>query len=123
MVDSDIPNDIMDRMRAELEDPTEIVKRVDVLLDDYFWLPTLDTHKRHAISHDDHDGNPASGVLTLTIGMDGDIWIKTTGTSLRYRMHDGGGKYPRVRNALFILAHAMAGYEEQDKRDNGGHAL
>lgn len=95
--------------RSEKEnDPAKLVKKIDKILDSYFWLPTLAAPESFKTTHDDNDGDPSSGFLTVTIGMDGDLWIKTHGPALRFRMPmSGGGKFHRIRNALLILAHAI----------------
>lgn len=88
------------------------LRQVQEILDDYFWLPTLDAHKTYQRFEDDSP----KGTLCVQFSRDGDAWLQIVATpdpddmsfSQRFRMPDvGGGQSPRVRNALLILAEAI----------------
>ena len=88
-------------------------KDINNVLDSYFWPETLDTCRIYSTTHDDHGGKPESGILCVQFSQDGDAWIniksdRSTNGLLRFRMPmQGGGKYPKIRNALLILAEAI----------------
>lgn len=90
-------------------------KKIDDILTEPFWPPNLTTKDVvYRTTHDDNDGEPASGFLSITFSMDGDAWIQIGGKNertspvLRYRMPVfGGGRFPKVRNALLLLADAI----------------
>ena len=85
-----------------------VQKEIDKVLDDKFWPPNLETDKLYAVAHDDTDGDTKPGMLRISFSMDGDAWVMITGPgALRFRMDGGGGKYPKVRNALLLLADAI----------------
>lgn len=82
------------------------------LLEDSFWLATLETGRTYQRYEDD---SPL-GYLSLVFGGDGDGHIMVIQEqdpnehkmSMRFRMPmQGGGQSPRVRNALLILAEAI----------------
>lgn len=87
-------------------------KDIDHLLQDgMIWPEGLEARTRYERLHDDHDGTNA-GSIVIVIGDDGDAWIDLIGKqpcqSLRYRTGMiGGGRSPRVRNALLLLAYAI----------------
>lgn len=59
--------------------------------------------------HDDHDGENV-GTIRVKLGNDNDVWFGSdqfVGPMLRFRTQDGGGRSPRVWNALRILALAI----------------
>jgi len=63
-------------------------------------------------THDDHQGS-FEGKIQLSISHDGDVWLATDkhgGPMLRFRTPGfvgGGGRSPRVWNALRLLAYAI----------------
>ena len=71
----------------------------------------------HFRTQDDCDGDYSSGVNVI-VGPDGDAWIGATcelGEMCRYRIPViGGGRSPRVRNALLLLALAIDLDNEED---------
>lgn len=82
----------------------------ELLGENFEWPENLRSNESYVRMHDDHDGT-FDGMLHVTIGPDGDAWVKTTGTkqcqSLRFRTHGGGGSSLLVRNALVLLAEAI----------------
>ena len=88
--------------RATLE------KRVRAILEEPFWLNTLDPEKQtYERQHDDTDGKP-EGFLMVSFGPDSDAYISIDmHPMLRFRTEMGGGLSQRTRNALIILAEAM----------------
>lgn len=88
---------------------TTIERRVRNLLEEPFWLPTLETMKSYTRLHDDHDGT-YEGKISVIVAPDGDIHVtidKRQGHALRFRMFGGGGMSLRTRTALLILAEAI----------------
>lgn len=76
------------------------------LLEDYFCIPTVQTQTRYERIQDDCMGD-YSQTLSVIMGPDGDMWIKTKGT-IRFRETScGGGRSHRTRNALMLLAEAI----------------
>jgi len=75
-----------------------------------FWIPTLKTMTVYSRLHDDNDGTER-GRISVIVASDGDVHVTIDvrpGTDLRYRMPmQGGGRSPRTRNALMILAEAI----------------
>jgi hypothetical protein len=82
---------------------------IDEILSGMFWPEHLKTNKSYVVTHDDNDGDSESGFMNVIFSADGDAWISVNCKKmLRYRMpFDGGGKYPKVRNALLLLAEAI----------------
>lgn len=80
------------------------------LLEEPFCPDEIKLNSTHFRTQDDCDGNYHSG-MNVIIGPDGDAWIGTTcelGSICRYREpFGGGGRSPRVRNALLLLALAI----------------
>jgi len=96
-------------------------KKIDAVLTEYFWPPNL-TNQTYITTHDDHDGEPTSGMLSVVFSCDGDAWIKTYGRhSLRFRTLGGGGQFPKIRNALLLLADAIRqeGQDPTEKPSQG----
>ena len=87
---------------------TGIGNALDTLLDDAYWIPTLQSNVLYARTHDDCDGD-MSQTIEVGVGPDGDLWVATRGRrgSLRFRSFGGGGMSLRVRNALLVLAEAI----------------
>jgi hypothetical protein len=86
-----------------------IVKAINEILNEPFWLPGLETQVAYQRIHDDHDGT-FDGILSVVFGKDSDAWLQILGKPgviLRFRNSFGGGQSQRVRNALLILAHAI----------------
>lgn len=83
-------------------------KTIHGLLDEPFWLSSLDAERcYYARQHDDTDGKP-DGVLAVTFGPDGDAYVSIDfHPTLRFRTWTGGGSSPRTRNALIVLAEAI----------------
>jgi hypothetical protein len=72
------------------------------------------------ISHDDCDGFEEEG-LSVTLTFDGDVWLSVLSTrgqrGVRYRMPmQGGGQYPKIRNALLVLAEAIRQTNEEQQK-------
>ena len=90
-------------------------KTIDKVLSDFFWPPGLKSGIPYRTTHDDNDGDPSNGVLSVAIGPDGDVWMQIYGhVPLRFRVPlIGGGKYPKIRNALLLLAEAIRQEGEQ----------
>lgn len=86
-------------------------KDIDRILSGYFWPEHIDTRTPYTTTHDDNEGDPKSGYLTVMFSPDGDAWIETTKErrgQLRFRVPEqGGGKFPKIRNALLLLAEAI----------------
>lgn len=62
------------------------------------------------VSHDEYEG--ALEGIRVMFNADGDVWLSIESErnrrSVRYRMPGvGGGLYPKIRNALLILAEAI----------------
>lgn len=86
------------------------MKLVDKVLSMRFWPKTLNVRHSYVTSHDDNDGDETSGVIEICIMDDGDVYVKTISKDpghLRFRTELGGGKYPKTRNALLLLAEAI----------------
>ena len=89
----------------------KLQKRINKILSDPIWPPNLKTGLTYSTTHDDNEGDSLSGFLSVWFTCDGDAWIKTESknrSSLRFRMPlCGGGHYPKIRNALLLLAEAI----------------
>lgn len=82
----------------------KLIKRV---VEEPYWLPTLNTHAEYRRQHDDHDGEPKGGLMVMIDQM-GDIYVATDNHPwLRFRTYGGGGNSLRTRQALMILAEAI----------------
>lgn len=86
----------------------DLAKTIHRLLDEPFWLSSLNADAGYyARQHDDTDGKP-DGVLAVTFGPDGDAYVSIDFyPTLRFRTEVGGGSSQRTRNALIILAEAI----------------
>lgn len=74
-----------------------------------FWNePSLKTMITYSRQHDDNDGG-LPGVISVFMGADSDLHVSIdTWKALRFRDPEwGGGRSPRVRNALMLLALAI----------------
>lgn len=92
----------------------QISTAIDTVLENYYWISGIRSGDSYSRRHDDTDGeNGIDQYLTIHISHDGDAWVEQKGTfgSLRFRTGFGGGRSPRVRNALLLLAEAI-------RRDN-----
>ncbi|MYM92609.1 hypothetical protein [Duganella vulcania] len=92
------------------------VQAVNTVLEDPYWLPTLNTTDVYVRRQDDTDGKVGpEQEISVTFSPDGDAWLMLPGSeSLRFRTDAGGGKSLRTRNALLLLAEAI-------RRDNEEH--
>lgn len=81
--------------------------QTDKLLDKPFWPPNLEADRYYITTHDDHDGEPKTGYLSVSVDHMGDAYIRVHGESLRFRTLCGGGKFPKIRAALVLLAEAI----------------
>lgn len=90
-----------------IKNKAEVIKE---LLEESFWLESLNSKELYSRLHDDHDGM-FKGRINVSFSPDGDAWISFEpghSFALRFRMSMvGGGRSPRVRNALMILAEAI----------------
>jgi hypothetical protein len=94
------------RFRLKMKDISKAIKKI---LETPFWPPMLNPYQPYFRTQDDCEGDKSEGI-SVTIGEDGDAWVFTNTKmhSCRYRMPFlGGGRSPRVRNALLILAMAI----------------
>ncbi|WP_455233423.1 hypothetical protein [Geopseudomonas aromaticivorans] len=93
---------------------SEADKALNDLLENDFWVDTLSTDEFYSRLHDDRDGHTTiDHALTVAVASDADLHVMLPNSmeSLRFRSYFGGGKSPRVRNALMVLAEAI-------RRDN-----
>lgn len=76
------------------------------VLDDFFWLPSLQSEGQYVFRVTEDD---ISQCFAVSIDRDGDIWFMTgmSSKALRFRTFGGGGLSLRTRNALLILAFAI----------------
>ena len=86
----------------------KLLKDAHRLLENPFWIQELKVNTPYTRTQDDHDGT-WTGKVSVTFGPDGDAWVEVDKTdSLRFREPViGGGRSPRVRNALMLLALAI----------------
>ena len=92
--------------KTKSKTPEMVVKK---LLEKPYWLKTLEAGTVYSRLHDDHDGT-FEGRICVQFTPDGDAWISNDSQlrTLRFRVPIiGGGRSPRVRNALMILAEAI----------------
>ena len=95
----------------------EVEKSVDFLLENPYWIETIELGRFYGRSQDDTDGNDdKNNYLSLFMDTSGNadihIWIYPGRyRTLRFRHPSGGGKSERVRRALLLLAEAI-------RRDN-----
>ena len=81
------------------------------LLESAFWPAVLEADKVYSRRHDDCDGKIEQKIFVET-SPDGDVWVTTYhaqhAPAMRFRLPlIGGGRSPRTRNALLLLALAM----------------
>lgn len=89
------------------EDPDEVVKCV---LEQPFWLPSIEPMTSYARLGDDNNG-----IIEVFFGKDGDGHVEVSSEpdpeefsmSHRFRAYFGGGESLRTRTALHILAKAI----------------
>ena len=97
----------------------ELVPTVRAILEQPFWLQTLQTMHCYHRLHDDTDGKN-TGAICVVIAPDGDIHAGVDTPSLRFRTDGGGGASLRTRNALMILAEAIRlDNEDRPRRGSG----
>lgn len=91
-------------------------KDINKVLNMNYWPTKLETMEPYFVSHDDNNGDETKG-LQVTISPDGDAWVKThcpINESCRFRMPGiGGGRCPKIRNALLVLAEAIRQEREE----------
>ena len=98
-----------------------LLKNVRCVLETPFWIPELNVNGVYQRLHDDIDGI-FEGRIIIQFSRDGDVWVSTDippNKSLRFRMAGyltGGGRSPRTRNALMLLALAMK-LDNEEKPD------
>jgi hypothetical protein len=89
------------------------------LLESPFWPAELEVNKIYTRTHDDCDGKMEEKI-NIGFTIDGDAWISTyahRAPMMRFRMPIiGGGRSPRTRNALLLLALAMK-LDNEEKPD------
>lgn len=92
-----------------------LAKYVRRVLGGSFWISDLKAMEVYSRLHDDHDGT-FTGHLAVALLSNGDAVVSIEGAhSLRFRdAMSGGGRSPRVRNALMILAYAIELDNEED---------
>lgn len=83
-----------------------IQSQIDEMLNDCVFPPNLDAGT-YITTHDDNDGDPASGQLIVSLDKFGDVHLSMIGRYLRFRAFGGGGKFLKIRNALLLLAEAI----------------
>jgi len=98
-----------------------IYELLDKLDWDKVWkaLPDCTNKSFERIEDDSRDG-----YLQVMMSVDGDVWVKTYGSrmmsSCRFRTDfGGGGRSPRVRQALFILMMAIDAENEDKPQERG----
>ena len=96
------------RREPTLEELEDMVSQV---LENPFWLRSLTAGKTQTRLHDDHDGT-MTGIIGVNFDQNGDAWVfiedaEGATQSLRFRSFAGGGRSPRTRAALMILAEAI----------------
>jgi hypothetical protein len=97
----------------------KLVKDVRRVLENQFWIPELGAEVIYSRIEDDCDGD-FTKKLAVEFNCVGDVLINTGDRCppLRFRMPGmlGGGRSPRTRNALMILALAMK-LDNEEKPD------
>lgn len=100
---------VVQRIRELLKtNPQEFTQ---VLLEEPFWLSTLQTNVLYQRFEDDSP----RGFISVAFSPDSDGWIEVSsrpdpnegGSVFRFRTEFGGGQSLRVRNALMVLAEAI----------------
>ena len=100
----------------------KLIKEARRVLENPFWIPTLNTDVCYQRTQDDHDGT-FSGKINVLIDQMGDVWLtldapENFGRMLRFRTPGGGGLSPRTRNALMLLAEAIR-LDNEDRTHTG----
>jgi hypothetical protein len=104
------------------EKPTKPVKdkferAMDALLEGNYWPQSLKVNEPYVRVQDDCDGD-LSQVISVQFTQDADAWVATMSyRTLRFRHEFGGGRSPRVRNALLVLAEAIR--RDNEERPDG----
>lgn len=117
---------LMEAIRRDNNEPLEkniiygdkdVAKALDFILEDSYWIKTVDIGKLYKRRHDDAEGkDDFSQYLSLFIDSSGNSDIHVVihpgaYRTLRFRPSAGGGKSERVRKALVIVIEAI-------RRDN-----
>jgi hypothetical protein len=110
------------------QNSADAAKAVAKLLRSDFWLPTLQPNTLYTRLQDDHDGK-RWGILSVMFGEDSDAWvsidmngIEMLDRTIRFRLPVvGGGRSPRTRTALHILAEAIRLDNEERAQDLSPH--
>lgn len=92
---------------------------VRYLLDQPFHISTLNVNNQYSRTEDDCDGDK-SKTLNIGLSQDGDYWVSMGSGIEEYRFRMpvlGGGRSPRTRNALMILAEAIRLDNEESGTD------
>lgn len=82
-------------------------KIINKVLTEPYWPPQLESNKCYITTHDDNDGDIISGAISLIFDICGDAHLSIIGNGLRFRTKGGGGRFPKIRNALLLLAIAI----------------
>lgn len=103
----------MTKRRIDGPSPTALSRALNTVIERPYWLHTLGTRETYLRRQDDTDGDRGpTQDLAVTLGPDGDAWLRAGGGEvLRFRTHAGGGQSLRTRAALLVLAEAI-------RRDN-----
>jgi hypothetical protein len=84
-----------------------IEQGIKQILNTPFWPDTVVPKVGYFRTQDDCEGDRNNG-LGVRFSEDGDAWVRTPNEGCRFRTHFGGGLSLRVRNALLVLAVAIA---------------
>ena len=97
---------LMNKVYKKLR-PDEISIMIRRILESDFSLPAVETMVSYGRA-DDNVGEK-DGVIQIMFDPDGQafVWMEHDNSFLRFRMTGNGGKSPRVRAALLILAEAI----------------
>lgn len=98
--------------KIEEMDPNDLEKLIRRILEGYFWIHSLSTEEIYERTQDDYSDEEHDGrQIMVQFGQDGDAHITIDGfhsLSLRFRTpFVGGGRSPRTRNAIILLAYAI----------------
>ena len=96
-----------------------LIKDAHRVLENPFWIDEIEPNFSYERLHDDHDGNRV-GKICVNFLINGDAVLSTDshhGPHLRFRTFGGGGKSPRTRNALMLLALAIKLDNEENNQD------
>jgi len=97
-----------------------LIKDAHRVLENPFWIDEIEPDFSYERLHDDHDGT-FEGKICVNFLSNGDAVISVVdirhrpSSYLRFRTPGGGGKSPRTRNALMLLALAIK-LDNEEKR-------